>query len=620
MKILSIHSDYINIEAKKKAIQNAEELKESKLSMKECLVVFCAAEKEDEQNPNEVGHNLFEHVKEIAKQLQVDKIMLYPYVHLSSNPSKPKVALQILKIAEEELAKEFQVKRAPFGYYKGFEIKCKGHPLSELSRSFSSIEKQDNESNALKQEKKIKSHWYIMDIDGKLYNFEDFDFKDHKKLQIFSGYEREKVRASEKEPLHIQAMKKLELVDNEPASDGGNLRYYPKGRLIKSLIERYVNQRVIDYGGVEVETPIMYDLEHPSLSKYLNRFPARQYQINSDNRNFFLRFAACFGQFLMAKDAQISYKHLPLKLYEMTRYSFRREQSGELAGLRRLRSFTMPDCHALCQDYEQAMKEFKIRFKLCLDIQKKFLLEKNDFELAIRVTREFYESNKDFVQNLVKEFGKPALVEMWDERIFYFVLKYELNFVDGLNKASALSTDQIDIENGKQYGIEFVNKEGKKQNPLILHCSPSGAIERVIYAILEQQMMKEKRGEIAKFPLWLCPSQVRIIPIAEKHMEWAKKLAEKFRNEEIRADLDDREISLSKKIRNAELEWIPFILVVGDREEQEGMLSVRKRGVKEQEQMSYEQLAEEIHNRVKGMPFQQLPLPMRLSKRPIFVG
>lgn len=623
MKILSIHSDYINVEAKKKAIKNAEELKDPKLSMKECLVIFCAAEKEDEQNPSEVGQNLSEQVREIAKQLQVERVMLYPYVHLSSDPSNPKVALEILKLAEKELAKDFEVKRAPFGYYKGFEIKCKGHPLSELSRSFSAVKqelKESNESQALKKESKIKSNWFIMDVDGELHKFENFDFKDHKKLQIFSGYERDKKRAVDKEPLHIQAMRKLELVDNEPGSDSGNLRYYPKGRLIKSLIERYVNQKIIDYGGVEVETPIMYDMDHPSLSKYLNRFPARQYQINSDNKNFFLRFAACFGQFLMAKDAQISYKNLPLRLYEMTRYSFRREQRGELAGLRRLRAFTMPDCHALCENFKQAMDEFKVRFQLCLNIQEKFNLKRKDFELAVRVTKEFYDKNKEFVQNLVKSFGKPALVEMWDERIFYFVLKYELNFVDGLNKASALSTDQIDVENGERYDIQYVDNEGKKKHPLILHCSPSGAIERVMYAMLEQQMMKERDGGIPQFPLWLAPSQVRVVPVAERHNQYAQKVVEDLRKENIRADFDNREFSLGKKIRSAELDWCPYIIVVGDKEQESGQLSVRRRGKEKQEEMSKNELVAKIREQVEGLPFQQLPLPMELSKRPIFVG
>src|SRR4030042_1717255 len=130
---------------------------------------------------------------------------------------------------------------------------------------------------------------------------------------------------------------------------------------IKSLFEQYVTEMVIDYGGMEVETPIMYDIEHPAIAHYLQRFPARQYVLCSDKRDFFLRFSACFGQFLMVHDAQFSYRQLPLKIYELTRYSFRREKSGELVGLRRLRAFTMPDCHAMCAGFDQAKDEFMKR-------------------------------------------------------------------------------------------------------------------------------------------------------------------------------------------------------------------------------------------------------------------
>src|SRR3990167_9276279 len=196
-----------------------------------------------------------------------------------------------------------------------------------------------------------------------------YNFSKYKKLEKFASYEMEKVRVAKQEPPHVTMMKKMGLVDYEPGSDPGNLRYYPKGRLIKSLIEQYVTDRMIDYGALEVETPIMYDYEHPSLKSYLNRFPARQYTIQTPNKKVFLRFAACFGQFLQAHDALITYKQLPIRLYELTRYSFRVEQHGELSGLRRLRAFTMPDCHAFCADETQAKQEMLRRFQLAQEVQ-----------------------------------------------------------------------------------------------------------------------------------------------------------------------------------------------------------------------------------------------------------
>jgi len=229
----------------------------------------------------------------------------------------------------------------------------------------------------------------------------------------------QKKRSVDEPPPHVNLMKKLAIADYEPASDSGNMRFYPNGRLIKSQIEQYVTDKIRDYGGVEVETPIMYDSHHPSMESYFNRFPARQYSIDSEGKHLFLRFAACFGQFLMASDFQLSYKNLPYKLYELTRYSFRREQSGELVGLRRLRAFTMPDCHAFCKDMSQAIDEFRKRFDLSREVLSGLGIEENDYEVGIRFTEDFYNENKDLIKQLVSKVGKPVLIEMWKEKFFY---------------------------------------------------------------------------------------------------------------------------------------------------------------------------------------------------------
>lgn len=633
MRILTLHSDFIEFEAKKKAIKEPEPLKNKSEKVEECLVVFISVEKRDEKNPENAAKNLVLNIKDVASKVKEKRIVLYPYVHLTNNPSNPKTALQVLDSAEKELKKEFEVHRSPFGWYKAFNIKVKGHPLSELSREFgpeeeerkigdfpTSKSKDFEETEAVKKERKLASYWYILTEDGKLHDVGKFDYKENEKLRKFAFYEKEKSRAVKEEPAHVVLMKKLELVDYEPASDGGNLRYYPKGRLVKKLIEEYVSERVIEYGGVEVETPIMYDMDHPTLSKYLARFPARQYQIESDKRKFFLRFAACFGQFLMAHDATISYKDLPLKLYELTKYSFRREQSGELTGLRRLRTFTMPDVHAIVADMKQAMDEFKIRFNLSLDVLNKMGIKNNDLEMALRTTKKFFEENKQFILNLVKQFGKPILLEMWDEKIFYFILKYEFNFVDTLDKASALSTDQIDIENGERYDIKFTDKDGKLKHPLILHCSPSGAIERVMYALLEKAAFNQKEGKVPKLPLWLSPTQVRVIPVSDEYAEYATEITNEIRKENIRADIDDRTLHVGKKIREGEVNWVPAIVVVGQKEIDTKKLQVRIREEGKIKPMTKEELIKWIKYQVKYMPFKQLPLPKELSKRPVFVG
>ena len=629
MRILLIHSDFIEYEPKKKAIPAAEEVEKKPVKVDEALVVFTAVEKGDEKNPKAAAKNAVKEIEEVFKEVKAENILIYPYAHLSSSLASVGPALKALKEMEKLLKeKNYSVFRAPFGWYKGFEIKCKGHPLSELSKQILVTEKPEElVSESLKQEEKVKSFWYILDPEGKLHEIKiengkvkGFDFSKYKNLEKFALYEMAKSREYKKEPPHIKLMKRLELIDYEPGSDPGNFRFYPKGRLIKALMEQWVSEKVAKYGAMEVETPVMYDFEHPALKDYLNRFPARQYIVESTKKKYFLRFSACFGQFLMKSSMTISYKDLPLKMYELTRYSFRLEKSGELAGIKRLRAFTMPDMHTLCKDLSDAKREFTNQFKLSMECMKDMGFELEDYETAIRFTQEFWKENQEFVKSLVKLVNKPVLIEMWNFRYAYFDPKFEFNIIDALDKASALSTVQIDHENAQRYGVTYVDEKGEKKYPKILHCSPSGSLERCIYAILEKGYLKSKEGKNPTFPLWLSPTQIRLIPVSENFLENVEKIAEEIEKENIRVDIDDRSERVERKIRDAELEWVPLIVVVGEKELKSEKLAVRFRESGEVKNMSKEELIKFVKEKIKNYPFRSLCLPKMLSKRPKFVG
>ncbi|WP_406659820.1 threonine--tRNA ligase [Methanolobus sp. ZRKC3] len=636
MQLLLIHSDYIEYEVKK-STPVAEEIEESFKTgrLDEALTAFIAVEKIDESSVDEVICKAVAEIRNIAGQVKAENVMVYPYAHLSSDLSSPKVAISVLKGIEKELAGDFNVKRAPFGWYKAFKVSCKGHPLSELSRSIvpegkspscgesviCESEKPEVVSEALKAESTAKSYWHVLTPDGELHDAENFDFTGHENLGKFVDYEISKKRAVERAPPHVELMRRLEIADYEPGSDSGNMRYYPKGRLMKSLLESYVLDESAKTGAMEVETPLMYDMNHPTLKKYLDRFPARQYSIESDKRHMFLRFAACFGQFLMNHDMTISYKNLPMKMIEMTRYSFRKEQRGELVGLRRLRAFTMPDMHSLCTDMEQAISQFDDQYNMCISVLDKIGIKLDDFEVAIRFTRDFYNENKDFITNLARTVNKPVLIEMWDTRFFYFVLKFEFNFVDALAKASALSTVQIDVENAERYDINYIDSNGEANRPVILHCSPSGAIERCIYGLLEKEAMKAEAGGVPILPLWLSPTQVRIIPIAEEHMEFAQQVSEQLN---CRVDIDDRSDTVGKRVREAGREWIPYVVVIGDQEVESGNINVTIRAESEPKKpvkvsMTPAQLNARVLAEVEGMPYKGLPLAKMVSMRPKFL-
>jgi threonyl-tRNA synthetase len=219
---------------------------------------------------------------------------------------------------------------------------------------------------------------------------------------------------------------------------------------------------------------------------------------------------------------------------------------------------------------------------------------------------------------LIKRFGKPALIELLPKRYSYWILKYEFNFVDNLDKASALSTDQIDIENAERYDISYSDEQGKKKRPLILHCSPSGSIERCVYALLEKAYREQQKGNVPILPTWLAPTQVRLVPLSDKFVAEAEKIAEKLDEACVRADVDDRPLTMQKKGREAEIAWVNYVIVVGKREIESGVLAVRDRERKEIRSLRLREVANEVKEKTAGKPFRSLTLPRELSKRPIF--
>ena len=644
MRVLQLHAELFEYEPVTREIDEEyadQDVSLDKVRLQDLVVTLVAIEEGDDIS---VVKFAAQDIKRYMQGIRNNKLLIYPYSHLSSNLASPQQALAIMNMMKEETMKEnIEVKRAPFGWTKSFSVKVKAHPLAENFRTYdkSSITKYSDKesgslsktalnnsgtgiSSALSAEDSLRSQWFVLKPDGNMIPLKEYKYLNNQSnLKSLISYEIEKRRAVDEIPPHVKLMRKLAIADYEPASDSGNMRFYPKGRLIKSLIEQYVTKMVSDYGGIEIETPIMYDSKHPSLESYFNRFPARQYNIATDHgKHYFLRFAACFGQFLMAKDLLISYKNLPLRLYELTRYSFRREKTGEVVGLKRLRAFSMPDCHAFCRNMEEAKSELLKRFDLSTTVLNDLgISTSSDIEMAIRFTENCFQENKDMIIELARKFDRPVLVELWKERFFYFILKWEFNFIDSQGKASALSTDQIDIENSKRYNITFVDEDGSKKYPVILHNSPSGAIERVIYALLEKAAKSSKTGEKPTLPLWLSPTQMRLIPVTSNHTAYCKEIADTLSKKYIRVDLDDRDESVGKKIRDAEMEWINYIVVIGDTEVEEAKFQIRDRlNLSERRTMTIDGLANEITNKTADKPYLPLNLPMLLSKRPQFTG
>lgn len=604
MRILLIHSDYLNYNVKNKT-PVAEEIEDAKKqgAFDESLVVFTAVEKDDENNPQRIVKNLVKEVIKTNDQVKAENIVLYPYAHLSSSLSSPKVAVQVLKDAEEALnAEGLNVKRVPFGWYKAFEISCKGHPLSELSRTITAEEEDEEEVE------KKPSSWSILDGD-KIIDIDDFKFENDQ-LEKLVSYELGTGASDAGEPPHVKLMREKELCDYESASDVGNLKWFPKGRLVRDLLADYVYNLVVDQGAMPIETPIFYDLDNEAINVHAAKFGERQYRTDT-KKNLMLRFACCFGAFRVMADPFITWKNLPAKLYELSTYSFRFEKKGEVVGLKRLRAFTMPDFHSFCADMESTLEEFSKQTDMC--IQTGVDLDVN-YEIIFRATKDFYDENKDWMYSIGKKIGKPVLLEILPERKHYWSCKIDFAAIDYLGRPIENPTVQIDVESGKRFDITYLGEDGKEHYPTILHCSPTGSIERVICSLLEKTAI-ELDEKAPMLPTWLSPIEVRIITVGEDHKDFANELYDKINAENIRVDVDDRDESVGKKIRNAATEWIPYIFVVGDNEKESGVFSVTVRETGEKVDMTVDELIKEVLDKTKGMPYRGLPLPKDISTR-----
>ena len=190
--------------------------------------------------------------------------------------------------------------------------------------------------------------------------------------------------------------------------------------------------------------------------------------------------------------------------------------------------------------------------------------------------------------------------------------------VDELNRPREIATFQIDIGNARRFGIKYVNEKNERVYPPIIHTAMIGTIERYLFTVFDTAALKAKAGGVPELPVWLSPVQVRLIPVSSEYLGDADKIADKIEGEGFRVDVDDRALSVSRRVRDAELKWVPYIVVVGEKEAKTGVLTVRVRSRREEVEMKLEELLKELREAVKGYPRRPLTLPRHLSKRPVY--
>ena len=393
-------------------------------------------------------------------------------------------------------------------------------------------------------------------------------------------------------------------------------RYGPEATLIFDLIADYSWNLASRVGipVLQVRGTNMFDLSVRAVKEHADLFGSRLYKIDLDEKSFVMRYAACHQQFAMVKDWTISYRNVPFGTFEVAD-SYRLEQSGELLLCFRVRKLHMPDLHIYCLDLENA-KEVSIRTHRVIYEE----IEKlgRDYVSVYNTTRSFFEGHRQYFMELARLERKPILLNFVPEGIYYWVLNIEYHIIDELDRPREIATFQIDMGNARRFNISYVDQNGAKQYPPIIHTALIGTVERYVFTILDNCAKMEQQSKKPELPLWLAPSQVRIIPVTREFLPFADELAKKLNGGRARADVDDSDETVDRRVRDAEMLWIPYIIVVGSREKSGKKLTVRFRETGEQRKMTIEELASEIRERTGGYPFRPLTIPLHVSARPAY--
>ena len=370
---------------------------------------------------------------------------------------------------------------------------------------------------------------------------------------------------------HRKLGKEMDLFHFEPEYAPGSVFWHDKGYFVyRSLIE-YIRKRQQANGYIEVVTPAVMDRCLWETSGHWEKYGEHNYSGSTeDGKIFCIKPMSCPGGLLIYKQGIKSYKDLPLRMAEFGKV-YRFEPSGSLMGLMRVREFTQDDAHIFCTP-EQMEEECITTLKLVLEIYKDFNF--NDVKIYLS-TRPEKRIGSDEIWDICENSLKNALntngfkFEINEGEGAFYGPKLEFILKDAIGREWQCGTIQVDMNLPSRFDISYIGEDGEKHQPVMLHRALFGSIERFMGILIENYT--------GRFPVWLAPVQVKLLPVSEKTLGYAKDVMAKLTKEGVRCELDDKDEKIGYKIRTAQLEKVPFMLILGEKEAEAGNISVRDR-------------------------------------------
>lgn len=402
-----------------------------------------------------------------------------------------------------------------------------------------------------------------------------------------------------KERDHRKIGKELNLFMNSQKVGQGLPMWLPKGATIRRIVERYIVDKEEKLGYQHVYTPVLGSSELYKTSGHWDHYQEDMFPImHMDNEDLVLRPMNCPHHMMIYKNGIHSYRNLPIRIAELG-MMHRYEMSGALSGLQRVRGMTLNDAHIFVRP-DQIQDEFKRVVQLVIDVYKDFNITDYSFRLSYRDpedTEKYFDDDEMWskAQAMLKEAMDDLGVDYFEaegEAAFYGP-KLDVQVKTALGMEETLSTVQLDFLQPERFDLTYVGEDGKHHRPVVIHRGVVSTMERFIAYLIE-----EYKGA---FPTWLAPVQMQVIPVSpEVHFDYANELREKLVAEGFRVELDEREEKIGYKIREAQMQKIPYMLVLGDQEKESGEVNVRKYGEKQSESMPFEKFVELVKAELKN--------------------
>lgn len=367
--------------------------------------------------------------------------------------------------------------------------------------------------------------------------------------------------------------------------------YLANGQIIRNELESYLRQLQAKYDYHEVRTPLMMNQRLWEQSGHWDHYKDNMYFTHVDDQSFALKPMNCPGHMLIFKNELHSYRDLPIRMAEFGQVH-RHEFSGALNGLLRVRTFCQDDAHIFVTP-QQIEKEIALALKIIDEVYEVFGFQ-YDIELSTRPADymgdlELWDQAEAALENVLKHLGLPFTINEGDGA--FYGPKIDIHIKDAIHRSHQCATVQLDFQLPEKFDLTYINEHNEKVRPVVIHRAVFGSIDRFLGILIEHF------GGV--FPTWLAPKQVQIIGVADQHQEYVQQVVKALQNEQIRVGVDNRSEKLGKKIREAQMKKIPYILVLGDREKDQQYVTIRKHGEQSLHEMPLSQFVENIKQAIK---------------------